>query len=275
MDNSSIILKAEANVVSNGFAQTITTVRGKIEEVSLPVEKVDILVSEWMGYTLLFEAMLNSVLAARDKYLAPNGLMVPSHVSLHIAPWAEEDYVTDTITFWKDVYGFKMDSMTEKIYEDVRIRLPKSSSIVGASHAFRTFDLYKTNVEDLSFSAPFSITLAQDIDNLDGFALWFDTFFLPGRSEVLDTSDALEFTKSGKPGNAFTTSPFGKETHWQAGFMVIDREKTKAAAFKAGTVINGSILFKETGASKRGLEIEATWTIEGTKEYGHQVWFVR
>jgi hypothetical protein len=32
--------------------------------------KIDILVSEWMGYFLLFEGMLDSVLYARDRYLA-------------------------------------------------------------------------------------------------------------------------------------------------------------------------------------------------------------
>ena len=47
---------------------------GKIEEVTLPVKQVDIIVSEWMGYCLLYEAMLDSVLYARDRYLAPNGL---------------------------------------------------------------------------------------------------------------------------------------------------------------------------------------------------------
>ena len=51
--------------------------RGKIEEVVLPVDKVDIIVSEWMGYCLLYEAMLDSVLYARDKYLAPDGLSKP------------------------------------------------------------------------------------------------------------------------------------------------------------------------------------------------------
>lgn len=33
----------------------------------------DIIISEWMGYFLLFEAMLDSVLWARDRYLAPGG----------------------------------------------------------------------------------------------------------------------------------------------------------------------------------------------------------
>lgn len=51
------------------FVIAITLVRGKIEEVTLPVEKVDIIISEWMGYCLFYESMLNSVLFARDKWL--------------------------------------------------------------------------------------------------------------------------------------------------------------------------------------------------------------
>ncbi len=49
-------------------------IRGKMEEVILPVDKVDVIVSEWMGYGLLYEAMLDSVIWARDRYLAPDGL---------------------------------------------------------------------------------------------------------------------------------------------------------------------------------------------------------
>jgi hypothetical protein len=51
------------------FNAAITLIRGKIEDVSLPVEKVDIIISEWMGYCLFYESMLNSVLFARDKWL--------------------------------------------------------------------------------------------------------------------------------------------------------------------------------------------------------------
>jgi type I protein arginine methyltransferase len=47
----------------------ITLIKGKIEEVDLPVSKVDIIISEWMGYFLLYESMLDTVLFARDKWL--------------------------------------------------------------------------------------------------------------------------------------------------------------------------------------------------------------
>ncbi|KAK3067381.1 hypothetical protein LTS18_001148, partial [Coniosporium uncinatum] len=48
VDNSSIIDKARANVRANKLEDTITCIRGKIEQVALPVDGVDIIVSEWM-----------------------------------------------------------------------------------------------------------------------------------------------------------------------------------------------------------------------------------
>ena len=45
-----------------------------MEDVELDGEEgVDIIVSEWMGYGLLFECMLDSVLEARDRWLKPDG----------------------------------------------------------------------------------------------------------------------------------------------------------------------------------------------------------
>ena len=53
-----------------GFVWTVVTIlHGKVEEIVLPVEKVDIIISEWMGYFLLYESMLDTVLWARDKWL--------------------------------------------------------------------------------------------------------------------------------------------------------------------------------------------------------------
>ena len=48
---------------------------GKVEDIYLPVSKVDIIVSEWMGYALLYEGMLDSVIWARDHYLKSNGVL--------------------------------------------------------------------------------------------------------------------------------------------------------------------------------------------------------
>ncbi len=44
-------------------------IHGKVEEVELPVDKVDVIVSEWMGYCLFYESMLDTVIFAREKWL--------------------------------------------------------------------------------------------------------------------------------------------------------------------------------------------------------------
>ena len=46
------------------------------------MEKVDIIISEWMGYFLLYESMFDSVIYARDKWLAPGGMLMPNRANL-------------------------------------------------------------------------------------------------------------------------------------------------------------------------------------------------
>jgi protein arginine N-methyltransferase 1 len=94
---SSIIQKARQIVAANGMADRITLLQGKMEEVVLPFPKVDIIVSEWMGYFLLYESMLDTVLYARDKYLVPGGKIFPDKATLCLAAIEDGDYKDDKI----------------------------------------------------------------------------------------------------------------------------------------------------------------------------------
>lgn len=84
---------------------------GKVEEVTLPEEKVDIIISEWMGYCLFYESMLETVLYARDKWLAPNGMLFPDKCSLYITAIEDRQYKDDKIHWWDEVYGFDMSCL--------------------------------------------------------------------------------------------------------------------------------------------------------------------
>lgn len=94
---SSIIEKAKEIVEVNGYSSKITLLQGKMEEVELPFDKVDIIVSEWMGYFLLYESMLDTVLYARDRYLAPNGLIFPDKATIFMAGIEDGDYKDEKI----------------------------------------------------------------------------------------------------------------------------------------------------------------------------------
>lgn len=47
------------------------------KSIQLPPHSIDVLLSEWMGYCLLYESMLSSVLYARDRWLKPGGAILP------------------------------------------------------------------------------------------------------------------------------------------------------------------------------------------------------
>ena len=106
IDMSEIITKAREIVKENGYEDVITLIKGKVEEVELPVDKVDIIISEWMGYFLLYESMLDTVLYARDKWLVKDGLIFPDKATLYIEGIEDAEYKEEKINYWDNVYGF-------------------------------------------------------------------------------------------------------------------------------------------------------------------------
>lgn len=122
VDASPVAERARQIVAANDLQNTITVIHGKIEDITLPVEHVDVIVSEWMGYALLYESMLDSVLVARDRFLRPKppapavpdpeasveelgGVMAPSQCKMMLALCEGKEIHKERIGFWNDVYG--------------------------------------------------------------------------------------------------------------------------------------------------------------------------
>lgn len=88
VEASNMAQYAKMLVDSNNLSDRIEVIAGKIEEIELP-QKVDIIVSEPMGYMLYNERMLETYLHAK-KWLKPGGKMFPSRGDLHVAPFCDE-----------------------------------------------------------------------------------------------------------------------------------------------------------------------------------------
>ncbi|KAF3843031.1 hypothetical protein F7725_001880 [Dissostichus mawsoni] len=82
-------------VKQNGCEEVVTVLQGRAEDIHLP-ERVDILVSEWMGNCLLFEFMVESVLLARDRWLKE---------ALTLVPCQANSYYAEKMAFWEQPYG--------------------------------------------------------------------------------------------------------------------------------------------------------------------------
>jgi len=234
------------------------------------VPQVDIIVSEWMGYCLLFEAMFDSVIWARDRYLAPGGLMVPSHATLQISPISDPDLIDSHISFWNSVYGFRMSSMLLGIYDEALVRSIPPTTLAANSTPFLQLPLHTITVDELTFIKQFEVVLRDDIDSLDGWAVWFDIFFMPSRnSKIPENAIPSDMKKEGYV--AFTTGPDGQETHWQQGIFLVNREKKPAVSLKKGQVIKGNVTYRKKEDKSRLLDIKIDWDVPGV-ETGHQEW---
>lgn len=88
VEASNMAQYAQQLVASNNLSDRISVIAGKIEEIELP-EKVDVIISEPMGYMLYNERMLETYLHAK-KWLKPDGKMFPSRGDLHVAPFTDE-----------------------------------------------------------------------------------------------------------------------------------------------------------------------------------------
>lgn len=272
IDKSAILDKARENIFNNGLDKQITCLRGRIEDLVLPVDKVDIIVSEWMGYCCLYEAMLPSVLFARDRYLKPDGLLVPSHATIFTAPVCDPEYITDNIAFWRDVYGFDMKPMQEDIYKGTRVETLPADVVCGTPSTY-ALDLYHATVEDLSFTMDWTSTITKDSESINGFTIWFDNYFATTRQKEVELihQPSKEWEEARADGSiAFTTGPHGKETHWRQGLLLIEN-KTGEKEHKSGDVIKGQLAFGVAEEYSRGLSIKVAWDGLPNNE-GSQTW---
>ena len=242
VDCSSIVQQAQQIVERNGFANQITLIHGKIEEIELPVEHVDIIVSEWMGYFLLYESMLDSVLFARDKWLVPeNGIIFPDKAVMYVSAMEDDTVRRERIDFWDDVYGFDMSPIKEIALREPVVDIVDPKAIVTDAVPILHLDILTCTKEDLAFTADFKLQARRN-DFVHGLVAYFE----------------CAFTQIHKP-IGFSTAPFCRYTHWkQTMFYVPD-----TITICAGEVLQGRLTCKPNPHNKRDLDIAIAYQFHG------------
>ncbi|KAJ4952030.1 hypothetical protein NE237_028862 [Protea cynaroides] len=195
---------AKEIVEANGFSNVITVLKGKVEEIVLPVAQVDIIISEWMGYFLLFENMLNTVLYARDKWLIDDGLVLPDRASLYLTAIEDAEYKEDKIEFWNNVYGFDMRCIRKQSMMEPLVDTVDQNQIVTNYQLLKTMDISKMAPGDASFTAPFKL-VAERNDYIHALVAYFD----------------VTFTKCHKL-TGFSTGPRSRATHWKQTVLYLE-----------------------------------------------------
>ncbi|KAJ4708324.1 Protein arginine N-methyltransferase [Melia azedarach] len=182
---------ARTLVKANNLQHVVEVIEGSIEDIVLP-EKVDVIISEWMGYFLLRESMFDSVICARDRWLKPTGVMYPSHARMWMAPIRSglgdqkiNDYegaMDDWYSFVKETksyYGVDMSVLTRP-FSDEQKKYYLQTSLWSNLHPHQ-----------------------ERAQGLCGFGGWFDVHFRGSREDP--AQQEIELTTAPSTDNG---------THW-------------------------------------------------------------
>ncbi|CAH1393308.1 unnamed protein product [Nezara viridula] len=230
VDNSDIFNTAVEIVRDNGFESKITLIKGAIENIILE-DKFDIIISEWMGYFLLFERMLESIIIARDRFLKKDGLLLPSSCSLWLAGCSDSVVYSERTNSY--FMGFKMEPLRRARFSEPAIEIVPEDKIVTKPvvvHRIALSDRETVNTANCcSFCSDFSCEVVKDCE-LTSICGWFDCSFEPIPEKL-------------------STSPFSIPTHWaQTNFYL-----KRPLKVEAGNTLVGKIRVAPKG--NRGLQV--------------------
>ncbi|KAK8802326.1 hypothetical protein WA538_003443 [Blastocystis sp. DL] len=202
---SGMVRYARRLVKANGFDGVIQVILGKVEEVTIP-EKVDIIISEPMGFFLVHERMLESYMIARDRFLKPEGKMFPTTGTMFVSVFSDDSLYKELKSrskFWKqkDFYGFNIsclkDDAQREVFNQPVVGYIPTNTLITATTATHVINFEKDTVDSLKhFQIPFSFIITST-SLLHGLACWFDVNFVGSSSEVV-----------------LSTAPYSSGTHW-------------------------------------------------------------
>ena len=214
----------------------------QIEEIELPVTEVDVIVSEWMGYFLLYESMLDSIIFARDTWLVKdNGVVFPDKAVMYVCAAEDGQVKRDRVDFWSNVYGFDMSPIQNIALKEPVVDVIDGKSIVTDATPILHLDILTCKKEDVEFEAAFELK-AQRNDYIHGLVAYFE----------------CAFTQVHKP-IGFSTSPFCRYTHWKQTIFYLP----ESLAICTGETVSGEIKCKPNKKNHRDLDIGISLSMDG------------
>lgn len=216
IDQASVVALATKLVEHNGLSDKVEITKGNAKNFELP-EKVDLLVSEWLGHFGFVETMLDDVILARDRNLKPDGKMMPSSIELFMAPISVPWIYGETGPgFWSfPVRGIDyspLEAMELKQAIAGKSVVPVDA-LLSRGESLMAFDLKTVKKDDPWRSGDLEFVIEED-GKMDGFVGWF----------VSDLSPEI----------TLDTGPDCVPTHWgQTHFMFPPRDVKKGDVVKA------------------------------------------
>jgi type I protein arginine methyltransferase len=253
VERTTVAVLAQELAARNGVADIVEVIQGDIADLELP-ERVDVIVSEWLGGFGIDEGMLVPVIVARDRWLKPGGVMIPRVVTAWTA-LVYDRYLAEIVEFLRDdPYGLMFDDLVEKTLDEIFYsgsfrHLSASDRRSGAAQLWTT-DADVIPLEHAQAPQEAEALLhVNDHGRANALALWFSTELAPGISLSIGPGDPPTHW-------GMTTAPLRAPVELTPGMVVHARVRT-APALPVGTWTSWAIALP--GADWEEHDEQAVW----------------
>ncbi len=223
VDQADVAEVARGLIRANGLDDRVTVHRTAARDLRLPLQ-FDLLVSEWLGHFALVEGMLDDLCPARDAHLRKGGRMMPSEVTLLLAPVDDPVlYHRDGPGYWREpVHGLDYSSLEQLEVRQGRAAQLRvdASSLLSPGAPLMTLDMTRVQPEDPWGKGRLRFPIARD-GVVSGFCGWFVAKLSPGVD--LDTGPRHPDTHWAQTYVPFTPTPVSAGDVLSVGYT-LDRD---------------------------------------------------
>jgi len=178
--------------------------------------------------------MLDTVLFARDKWLKPKGCVYPDRCTLCLAALGNSQKVQHKLSFWDNVYGFKMSSMKKSVCTEPSVEIVDPKDEISSRCTVKELNVNSCGQVHLQFKSPFSVKITKD-SQCSAFVAYFDIFFEKNCEEKV----------------SFSTSPSNSPTHWKQTVFYLEQPINVTQ----GQILDGFLSCTKSVKDPRSLDI--------------------
>jgi hypothetical protein len=192
-----------------------------------PLERVDVIVSEWLGGFGIDEGMLVPVVVARDRWLKPGGVMIPHSVTAWAA-LVHDRYLRETVDFLRDnPYGLELEDLVDKTVNEISysggFRHLAAADMRSEPGRLWTTDAGRIPLEQAQAPHEAEVRLSvHEHGTANALALWFSAELAPGISLSVGPGDSPTHW-------GMTTAPLRAPAELMPGVTVRARVRTAPA----------------------------------------------
>jgi type I protein arginine methyltransferase len=253
VERTTIAVLARVLAAANGVADIVHVIQGDVLDIELP-GRVDVIVSEWLGGFGIDEGMLAPVIAARDRWLKPGGVMIPCSVTAWTA-LADDRYSGEMVEFLRArPYGLELGELAEITVNEICYS-GTFRHLTAADRRSEPSALWTTDADVISLGqaqAPQeaeTLLHVRDYGTANALALWFSAELAPGISLSVGPGDPPTHW-------GMTTAPLRWPVTLTPGMVVRARVRT-APARPMGTWTRWAIALP--GAAWEEHDEQAVW----------------